>query len=109
MTPSSLEHLAARLERFEHPSCAIAASKVRRAIDAAARFDRPDAEQALAHEIWGHLETALEDAEGATATALEALRAEMAGYVYTARLALGWITRASASPDRPPTLADLGL
>ena len=111
MTPKALWHLASRLSRFEHPRCLEAARQVRQAIANAGRFEQPDAEQALCHSVWGHLDAAIEDTDddGAVETALDALRAEMAGRVYLSRQALGWLTRAAVAPASPPTLAELGL
>ena len=111
MTPKALWHLASRLARFEHPRCQEAARQVRQAIANAERFERADAEQALCHAVWGHLDAAIEgtDDEGTVETTLDALRAEMAGRVYLSRQALGWLVRAPAAPATPYTLAELGL
>jgi hypothetical protein len=111
MTPEALKHLASRLSRFEHKRCVEATLQVRRAIECSERFGQAEAEQALCHAIWAHLDAAIEgeDEEGPVETALDAMRAEMAGRVYMAGLALGWITRPSAAPAATPTLAELGI
>jgi hypothetical protein len=111
MTPEALKNLAFRLSIFQHPRCVEAAKQVRRAIENSDRFGRADAEQALCHEVWRHLDAAIDDEDdaGSRETALDAMRAEMAGRVYTCRLALGWIVRAPTAPEVCPTLADLGL
>lgn len=109
MNQASLRFLAARLERQEHAECSQAALLVRQALESPTTFDRADAEQALCHAVWGHLDNALEGAAGQRALELMCMRAEMAGYVYTARLALGWIERSKAGPKQPPSLADFGF
>jgi hypothetical protein len=92
---------------------------VRSAIENAERFGRADAEQALCHAIWSDLDVAIEneneneneneDDVSPVETALDALRAEMAGRVYMSRLSLGWLTRSAAAPAVPPTLDELSL
>lgn len=110
MNTDHLEFLAARLDRLAHPKCIDAAKVVRRALRNPERFQRADAEQALCHDVWGKLEHARDDVDDiGVGLEIDALRAEMAGHVYTARLALGWVIRAPSAPALAPSLEDLGL
>ena len=109
MSPESLILLERRLKSFKEDNCTAAAALVREAVRNADRFAGAEAEQALCHAIWGHLEEALENAPGEVHVELEALRFEMAGRVYASRMALGWIVRAEGAPKQPPTLRNLGI
>lgn len=99
MTPETLSFLKTRLEAIHCAECAEAAQMVADAIATTPAHLGPAvrAERDLCHAIWGRVSRALDVAElsDQDRLALDALEAEMAGRVLTARLATGELIRAA--------------
>lgn len=98
MTPQSLSFLKARLETIRCDECAEAAQLVADQIAALpATLGLPvKSERDLCHAVWGRVSRALDVTElsDQNRLALDALEAEMAGRVLTARLATGELVKA---------------
>lgn len=99
MTPESLSFLKARLEAVGCDECMDAAHLVADAIAAMPATLGPavKAERDLCHAVWGRVSRALDVAELSEQDrlVLDALEAEMAGRVLTARLATGELVKAA--------------
>lgn len=97
MTPEALSHLKTRLEGVRCAECMEAAQMVGDAIAGAAKELPMKAERDLCHAVWGCISRALDvaDLSDQDQLVLNALEAEMAGRVLTARLATGELVRAA--------------
>lgn len=99
MTPQALSFLKQRLELIRCDECAEAAQLIADHIAAmpATLGLTVKAERDLCHAVWGRVSRALDVAElsDQDQLALDALEAEMAGRVLTARLATGELVKAA--------------
>lgn len=97
MTPEALSYLKTRLEQVRCVECADAAKLVADAIATAYQELPVKVERDLCHSVWGCISRALDVAElsNQDELVLDALEAEMAGRVLTARLALGELVKAT--------------
>lgn len=95
MTPEALSYLKTRLEGVRCVECTEAARLVAEAIPSAPLSMK--VEHDLCHEVWGRVSRALDVAELSDhdQLVLDALEAEMAGRVLTARLATGELVKAA--------------
>ncbi len=96
MKPAALAFLKTRLEGVRCAECTEAAQLVAEAMTSVPRELPVKAERDLCHAVWGRISRALDVAElsNQDQLVLDALEAEMAGRVLTARLATGELVKA---------------
>ncbi|WP_334001471.1 hypothetical protein [Burkholderia gladioli] len=100
---TELHYLATRLRRVDSEECRHAARLVEAAIQEFDRVSRSlQVEHDVFHQAWDHVSRALDDAAFSPEhqDELDALEAEMAGRVLTARLQLGRLVRPVTEPRR---------
>ncbi|MDT8992717.1 hypothetical protein RQP54_17730 [Curvibacter sp. APW13] len=105
------KHVATRLESLDQDECREALSLVKRVLEDPEKFDGVKQTFVVCHHLWGCVTRALDhgDFNEQDEAQVYALEAEMAGHVWIARLALGWVMRSSSAPVSEPTLAEIGL
>lgn len=105
------KYVAERLEPLNRKECREALSLVKRVLNDPERFDGARQTVAVCHKLWGCFTQALDHGgmDEQEEAQLNALEAEMAGHVWCARLALGWVVRSSSAPITEPSITELGL
>lgn len=97
MKPEALAYLKTRLDGIKCEDCAEAAQLVANAQSSAVGELSIRAERDLCHAVWGRVSRALDvaDLKADDYLLLDAMEAEMAGRVLTARLATGELVKAA--------------
>lgn len=98
MTPEALAYLKTRLEAIPCTDCAEGAQLVAEAMTMAGDGELPiKVERDLCHAVWGYISRALDvaDLSASNSLLLDAMEAEMAGRVLTARLTMGELVKAA--------------
>ncbi|WP_176060239.1 hypothetical protein [Paraburkholderia sp. BCC1876] len=101
---SELQYLATRLRRVDSEECGHAARLVEAAIQEFDRVSRSlQVEHDMFHQAWDHVSRALDDATFSPEhhDELDAIEAEIAGRVLTARMALGQLVAGVQSDSAP--------
>ncbi len=104
LTIRELQYLATRLRRVDNEDCGNAARLVEAAIHDFDRVSRNlQTEHDVFHQVWDHVSRALDRAALSPEhqDELDAIEAEMAGRVLTARLALGQLVSPGQLASEP--------